>query len=73
MFDAGVDAAPVAAVDSFVNYAPDLNIHSIATQNPVIDPAQQVQQAALFSHGRIAARDAFIISPCFGFVVRDGA
>lgn len=48
MLDAGEDAAPVTTVDRLVNDAADFYINSIATENPVVDSTEQIQQPALF-------------------------
>ena len=72
MLDAREDAAPVTAIDCLVNHAADLNINSIATQNPVVYPAQQIQQAALLPHRGLAVR-LLTIAPGFGFVMRHEA
>ena len=72
MLDAGEDAAPVTAVDCFVNDSSHLDINFVATQNPVIDPAQQIQQAALLPHRGLAVR-LLTIAPGFGFVMRHEA
>ena len=71
MLDAGEDAAPVTAVDSFVNDSSHLDINFVATQNPVVDPAQQIQQAALLPHRGFAV-GVLTVSPRFGFVMRHG-
>ena len=72
MLDTREDAAPVATVDSFVNNSTNLYINSIATEYPVVDAAEQIEEPALFPHRRIAGR-LLGVSPCFGFVVRHGA
>jgi len=71
MLDAGEDAAPVTAVDGFVNDSSHLDINFVTAQNPVIDPAQQIQQTALLPQRRFAA-GVLIVSPGFGFVMRHG-
>ena len=72
MLDAGEDAAPVTTVDSFVNDSSHFDINFVATQNPVVYPAQQIQQAALLPHRGLAVR-LLTIAPGFGFVMRHGA
>lgn len=71
MLDAGEDAAPVTTVDRLVNDSSHLDINLVATQNPIVDPAQQIQQATLLPHRGLAA-GALIVSPDFGFVMRHG-
>ena len=72
MLDAGEDAAPVTAVDGFINNSANFYINPITTEYAVVNPAKQIEQPALFPHRRIAGRFASV-SPCFGFVVRHGA
>ena len=72
MLDAREDAAPVTAVDSFVNDSSHLDINFVTAQDPIIDPAQQIQQAALLPHRGLAVR-VLTVSPGFGFVMRHGA
>ena len=72
MLDAGEDAAPVTAVDCFVNDSSHFDINFVATQNPVVYPAQQIQQAALLPHRGLAVR-LLTTSPGFGFVMWHGS
>jgi hypothetical protein len=72
MLDAGEDAAPVTTVYCFVNDSSHFDINPVATQNPVVNPAQQIQQAALLPHRGLAVR-LLTIAPGFGFVMRHGA
>jgi hypothetical protein len=72
MLDAGEDAAPVTAVDCFVNDSSHFDINFVATQNPIVYPAQQIQQAALLPHRGFAVR-LLTIAPGFGFVMRHEA
>jgi hypothetical protein len=72
MLDAGEDAAPVTAVDGFINYSSHLDINFVTAQNPIIDPAQQIQQAALLPQGGLAV-GMLTVSPAFGFVMRHAA
>jgi hypothetical protein len=67
MLDAGEDAAPVTTVDGFINHSANLYINSIATEYPVVNAAEQIEEPALFPHRRIAGR-LLGVSPCFGFV-----
>lgn len=71
MFDAGVNAAPVTAVDGFVNHAANFYINPIPAQNPVVNPAEQIEQAAFLPLSR-AAGWFLRFSPDFGFVWRHG-
>src|ERR1041385_9056106 len=71
MLDAGEDAAPVTTVDRFVNHPSDLDINAIATQNPIVDPSQQIQQAALLPRRRLTVIWP-TVSPGFGLVLRHG-
>jgi hypothetical protein len=69
MLDTGEDAAPVTAIHSLVNHSADFYINSVATQNPVVDTTEQIQQPALFLDRRNAI--GFIgIAPCFRLVLR---
>ena len=72
MLDAGEDAAPVTTVNRFVNDSANFDINFVATQNPVVYPAQQIQQAALLPHRGLAVR-LLTIAPGFGFVMRHEA
>lgn len=69
MLDAREDAAPVTAIDRLVNHAADLNINAVATQNPVIDAPEQIEEPALFALSRVTL-GLVTVSPCFGFIVR---
>jgi hypothetical protein len=69
MLDAREHAAPVAAIDRLVNYAADLYINPVATQNPVINAPEQIEKPALFALRGVAVR-LVTIAPCFGFVLR---
>jgi hypothetical protein len=71
MLDAGEDAAPVTPVYLLLNDSSHLDINLVATQNPIVDPAQQIQQATLLPHRGLAAA-VVIVSPGFGFVMRHG-
>lgn len=72
MLDAGEDAAPVTTVDRLVNYAADLYIDSITTENPVIDSTEQIQQPALFPHRGTTIITLVVISPDFRLVLLHG-
>ena len=69
MLDAREHAAPVAAVNRLVNYAADLNINAVATQNAVVNTPEQIEKPALIALGRIAVR-LVIVAPGFGFVLQ---
>src|SRR5215217_1510563 len=71
MLDAGEDAAPVTTIDRFVNDAAHFYINPVATQNPVIDPAKQIQKPALLPLRGVAVWLP-TISPCLRFVLRHG-
>lgn len=72
MLDAGVDAAPVTAVERFVDHATNFNINPIAAENPVVDAPEQIEQPALFPL-RGAAGRFLRFSPGFRFVWRHDA
>lgn len=69
MLDAGEHAAPVAAVERFVNHSTDFYINSVATEDFVVDTTKQIQKPALFSLRWVVAV-WLTIAPCFGFVMR---
>ena len=50
VLDTCEDAAPVTAVDSLVNNSANFYVYPVATQNPVVDATEQIQQPALFLH-----------------------
>lgn len=50
VLDTGEHAAPVTTVDSLVNDAANFYVYPVATQNPVVDATEQIQQPALFLH-----------------------
>ena len=83
MLYARKDAAPVTAIESFVNDSADFKINSVPGQNFVIYQTEQLQESALISHIGMGAgsvtlsepvpfsrEKVFIISPCLGFVLR---
>src|SRR5687767_2993106 len=76
MLDAGKYAAPVAAVQSFINNSVNLDIDSLAADYPVVDAAKEIQQPALVEDAwvRRRRRTGFVCRvvepPCFGFVHR---
>src|SRR5215204_1251450 len=72
MLDAGEDAAPVTTVEGLVNDDATLYIDSVPTENPVVDPTEQIQQPALLPRGGIAI-GLMVVSPYFRFVLRHGA
>jgi hypothetical protein len=72
MLHAGEDAAPVTTVDRFVNDAANLYVDSVATENPVVDSTEQIQQPALFPGGGITIT-LMVVSPDFRFVLLHGA
>ena len=69
MLDAREHAAPITAINSLVNYAADLHINPIATQNPIINAPEQIEKPALLALGRVTIR-LVSIAPCFGFILR---
>lgn len=72
MLDAGVDAAPVTAVERLVDDATNFYVNPVAAENPVVDAPQQIEQPALFPFRGAAGR--FIrFSPGFRFVWRHDA
>ena len=67
MLDARENAAPVAAVNRLVNHALDFHVDAIATQDALVDTAEQIEQPALFARCRIGSG---LITPGFGLVLR---
>ena len=72
MLDAGEDAAPVTTINRLVHNAANFYINSIATQNSVVNAAEQIEQPALFPHRGLAV-GLLIVPPCFRFVLRHGS
>jgi hypothetical protein len=83
MLHARKDAAPVTAIESFVNDSADFKINPVPGQNFVIYQTEQFQESALISHIRVGVgsvtlseqllfsrETVFVISPCLGFVLR---
>ena len=71
MFDTCKHAAPVTTVERFINYSPDFYIHSVATENSVVNTTEQIQKPALFSLRGIVS-GLLTIAPRFGFVLPHG-
>jgi hypothetical protein len=69
MFNSGENAAPVTAVERFVNYSFDFDVDAIAAENPVVYAPQQIEQAALFARCRIGSGR---IAPGFGLILQHG-
>ncbi len=47
MLDAGEDAAPVTAVEGFVNHSADFNVNPLALDNSVVYSTEQFQDLGL--------------------------
>ena len=69
VFDAREHAAPVTAVDGFVNHSFDFDVDAIAAEDAVVYAPQQIEQATLFARCRIGSGR---IAPGFGFILRHG-
>ena len=80
MLDAGVNAAPVATIQSLINDAANLYVDPVTLYDFVINLAQQFQNQTLISHIRICSvtpseqtllgrEIALAISPGLGFVL----
>ena len=82
MLYARKDAAPVTAIKRLVNDSADFKVNSVPGQNFVIYQTEQFQESALISdigmgvgsvtlsEHVLSRENVFVISPCFGFVLR---
>src|SRR3989442_15058402 len=83
MFNAGKDAAPVPTIESLVNDSANFKVNSVPAQNFVIYPTQQFPEPTLISqirmrrgsmkpleHVLFSRETGFVISPCFGVVLK---
>ena len=69
MFDPGEDAAPVTAVDGFVNDSLNFHVDAITAEDAIVASPQEIEQAALLTRRRIGGS---LIAPCFGLVLWHG-
>jgi len=56
MLDAREYAAPVTAVQSFINNSVDFDIDSFAADDLVVNSTKEIQQTALVMHARVRRR-----------------
>jgi hypothetical protein len=71
MLDAAKNTTPVAAIQGLVNDSVDFDINFVSAEYPVVNPSEQIEKPALFSHGRQGRLVS--VSPGFGFVGRHAA